>query len=168
VSDDLTRDLAVRLAITSKFMGLDDQDEKLLWRYVAGLKDGDKPDQAIVDVLVSQAEMSPIMVTGYTWVASMPERFYKKRQQRLARWGFPLRQKKTVRLDQPQYVTDAGAYTDSLDTSIKRQCFEQWFPHLTSCLRPDGLNWEPPGDLDVVLQLKINSVSLYDRLQQFV
>lgn len=167
MSDDLTRDLAVRLATSAKFMGLDDSDEKLLWRYVAGLKDGVKPNQAIVDVLASQGEMSPVLVTSYTWVASIPERFYKKRQQKLARLGFPLREKRTVKLAGPQYVDDAAAYASDLEASIKRQCFLKWFPRLTSCLRPDGVNWEPPGDLDVELQIEVNSVPLQDKLRQF-
>jgi hypothetical protein len=168
VSTDLRRDLALRLASISKAMGLDDQDEELLWRYVAELEPGQKLDSVIAGLLSNQAEMQPLVVTSCTWKASIPERFYKARQKKMAKLGFRLRDEGEVHLQQPAFVTDLDVYRADLEAALRRTFFEKWFYKIDACLRDDGVNWEPVGEQDVVIETKIVTSSLTAKLAQLM
>lgn len=168
MSTDLRRDMAVRLASISSAMGLDDQDEELLWRYVAELEPRQKLDPVIAGLLTNQAEMQPLLVTSCIWKASIPERFYKARQKKLAKLGFHLRGEGEVRLEQPAFVTDLDVYRADLEAAMRRTFFQKWFYKIDACLREDGINWEPVGEEDVVVEMKIITSSLKTKLAQLM
>lgn len=168
MSTDLRRDMALRLASISNAMGLDDQDEELLWRYVAELKPGQKLDSVIAGTLSNQAEMQPLLVTSCKWKASIPERFYKARQKKLAKLGFHLRSEGEIHLQQPAFVRDLDVHRADLEAAVRRACFEKWFYKIDACLRADGVNWEPVGEQDVVVEMKIITSSLTAKLSQLM
>lgn len=168
MSDVLKKDMAVRLARLSSAMGLDDEDENLLWRYLGELKAGQKLEPEILHVLVNLAETQPVVVTSYKWEARMPMRFYNDKQRKLAKFGFHLRSKEEKKMATPVFVSDMANFRTNLEAFYRHQCFVEWFERITSCLRDDGVNWEPPTDNDVELELTIESVSLHDVLRQFM
>lgn len=160
--------MAVRLARLSEVMGLDDEDELMLWRYLAEMPQGMKVPSEIAIVLTNLAEESPHMVKAYQWTASMPTRFYTPKQKSLSRFGFHLRSSDQVTLSTPLVVNDLQHYRSVIDTKCRRACFQGWFNRITACLREDGVNWEPPTDRDVELELKVISLDLREHLRQFV
>lgn len=167
MSDDLKAKMALRLARISLAMGLDDEDELLLWQYLGELKPGRKLEPEIRHVLNNLAEESPDLVISYKWKASMPSRFFNDKQKKLAKVGFGLRQSDEVKLGSPLVVNDISHFRSSIEDRCRRNCFVLWFDRITACLRPDGVNWEPPGDRDVELELTIDSIPLRDLLRQF-
>jgi hypothetical protein len=162
LKSSLETDLAVRIAKTSKALGLDDEEEMLLWRYLAKLGAGDNLDNDIGHVLANLAEETPFAIHGYSWSAKMPERFYKP-----WRW-FKLNSKGVVHLQPPEVVNDIAKFRQDLESRLQRECFVSWFDEVTACLREDGVNWEPPHERDVVIDLSIHSTSLRDSLRQFM
>ena len=160
--------MALRLARLSGVMGLDDEDELLLWRYLSELQAGDKLDPEIRHVLTNLAEESPHMVISYKWKASMPARFYNEKQRKLSRVGFSLRSSDQVKLPTPMVVNDIEHFKAAIEEKCRRGCFVDWFDRITACLRPDGVNWEPPCDRDVELDLTIVSIELREHLRQFM
>lgn len=168
MSDDLKDMMALRLARLSVVMGLDDEDELLLWRYIAGLVPGEKLDPEIMHVLSNLAEESPHLVTSYRWKASMPSRFYNDKQRKLSRVGFSLKSSDQVRLSTPMVVNDIEHFKDAIADKCRRNCFVEWFDRITACLREDGVNWEPPADRDVELELTVSSLELREHLRQFM
>lgn len=168
MKDDLKGMMALRLARLSLVMGLDDEDELLLWRYVAELQPGDKLAPEISHVLTNLAEESPHLVISYKWKASMPARFYNEKQRKLSRVGFSLKSSDQVKLPMPMVVNDIQHFKASISEKCRRSCFVEWFDRVTACLRDDGVNWEPPGDRDVELDLTVVSLELREHLRQFM
>jgi hypothetical protein len=159
----LTRDLALRLAVTCKAMGLDDEDEMLLWRYVASLPEGESVPIEVQDILLDQAVYSPTLIKHYVWDATYPERFYKPKRRLLTKLGWKLERSGHAN-DLNQVVFDGLAAELSIRAHVRDLCFGAWRDELTACLRADGVNWEPPGDTDVEIRLSIFSVDLKARL----
>lgn len=160
--------MAVRLAQLSTVMGLDDEDEMMLWRYLAELESGRSLDADIRNVLSNLAEESPSMVVSYQWKAAMPPRFYTDKQRTRSRLGLHLKSSDIVTLPTPVVINDLGKYRADLEHKLKRSCFQGWFDRVTACLRGDGVNWEPPTDQDVELDLTITSRDLREHLRQFM
>jgi len=160
--------MALRLARLSTVMGLDDEDELLLWRYFAELQPGDKLEPEIRHVLTNLAEESPHLVISYKWKASMPSRFYNDKQRKLSRVGFSLKSSDQVKLNAPLVVNDIEHFKTTITERCRRQCFVEWFDRVTACLREDGVNWEPPGDRDVELELAVVALDLREHLRQFM
>ncbi|WP_408601340.1 hypothetical protein [Pseudomonas sp. PLMAX] len=169
MKENLSEALAVRLAEICLGMGLDDTDEDLLWKYVASLGKGARLARPIAAVLDQKAEFDPVIVEGYNWRATMPERFYTPERMVKSRWGFGLRARGTMESGSTGlYTRSAEAYTTDLTQRLGRACFENWRDEITACLRPDGRNWEPPTDQDIQLQLHVKVASLSEKLRQLM
>lgn len=169
MKENLSEALAVRLAEICLSMGLDDTDEDLLWKYVASLGQGARLARPIAEVLDQKAEFDPVLIRAYEWTATYPERFYNPGRKRKARWGFDLRVRGFLNaVDTGVYTRSESEYTDDLLQRVRRQCFELWRDEITSILRPDGRNWEPPTDLDVQVKLSVKAVSLSEKLRQLM
>lgn len=169
MKDNLSEAMAVRLAELSMGMGLDDTDEDLLWRYIAGLGEGVRLPRPIAEVLDQKAEFDPVIIEGYNWTAKMPERFYSESRKVKSRWGFGLKAKGRMEAGgRGLYTRSEGEYTAGLRQRLSRGCFENWRDEITACLRPDGRNWEPPTDQDVELKIQVRVSSLLKKLRQLM
>lgn len=169
MKENLPESLAIRLAKICLSMGLDDTDEDLLWKYVASLEKGAALAGPIAEVLDQKAEFDPVVVEGYTWSSTMPERFYSPHRRVKSRWGFGLRAKGSMQSGSNGiYIRSADDYTADLTQRLSRACFESWRDEITACLRPDGRNWEPPTDQDVQLKLNVRVSSLSEKLRQLM
>lgn len=170
MNGNLPEAMAVRLAEICLVMGLDDTDEDLLWRYVAGLQNGHRHlPRPIAEVLEQKSEFDPVLIMGYGWVATYPDRFYTPGRSKKARWGFGLKARGQMNThDTGTYARSESEFREELLQRVRRQCFELWMDEVTAVLRPDGRNWEPPTDLDVQVELRLEAFSLSEKLRQLM
>jgi hypothetical protein len=165
MKSNLLDDLAIRLAATCQTMGLDDADEDLLWRYLMELPSGAHLPSEVAEALNGQSEGTPVAVLSYSWKASFPERFYKPRRKGLAKLGMGLKAGGVCEFNnRPLYVRSLAEYEESLRAEIASTCFQKWFEDITTCIREDGRNWEPPAESDVQIVLKVKKLDLSAKL----
>lgn len=167
-------DMAVRLAQHSLAMGLDDDDENCLWKYVyfaiGYSKDGFLemvPDQ-VRRVLLEQAQFSPRVRMASKWHARMPEKFIK--QSFLRKIGV----RRTLVYDKwsPSFNSDsvAGislerAHRDRLEQDFRLFLFDRWYDQLT--FWRDSLSGRvvEPSSSDIIVDIDIRELDLVEALK---
>jgi len=160
-TEDLLHQFAARIVSLSQAMGLDDEDERLLWEYLATLPDGTRFSKGAdaIKLLKKYAETSPVLVRGWKVSACIDPIFIKPRKGLLARL-----------INKPLHFTDESSVVmvchdqDELLAKITRytqmECFKLWFDRLQSVLRDDGVNWNPPVSTDIMVTIELNSDQL--------
>lgn len=169
MNTSLEYDLAIRLAATCKNLGLDDDDEDLLWRFLINLPSSSTVPVEIADALHSQSTFTPVAITSYSWTATFPERFLKPKPRRWLSWlpkaATPLEASGSCEFNNvPAYVRSFDGYEAGLIDEIKTRCFNLWYDDITNCIREDGRNWEPPTASDVQIVLKVEKIDLMEKL----
>jgi hypothetical protein len=151
VNHELLHCFAMRILSLSSAMGLDDQDEQLLWEYLAtvGQERIESDCAPIARFLRKEGEGEALLLKSFHYTATMDKRFDNRPSWRkLLR---PLEKKeslvinKVVFLDEPE----GKAYVDKIIENIKVECFNQWYPHLCSIQRENGVDWNPPETSDI-------------------
>lgn len=159
MSTDLLREFALRLQSISHAMGLDDQDEVLLWRYLATVpaQQRDTECSSIIELLRKRGVLTGHVVRGYHYEAVMDSRFIKPGRGFMARFkSKELREAAQVDLNNLVLV-DLEEFAANLEKLIRTDCFNKWWPDITSILRDDQVNWNPPTASDISLKLVIDS-----------
>ncbi|MHD0644531.1 hypothetical protein ACYPKM_02690 [Pseudomonas aeruginosa] len=180
---EVQNDLAKRVARIGQFMGLDVEDEELLWRHlndvpptpdlplklgklVERLRGAPQANTKIADeireVLEGGAVLDPVEVICYSYTAVMPERFYNDQAKRRAMVGVRLKHADSLgsvgwrpfRV----YVRDLEVFRKELLLEIRTECFKRWYDSVTACQRPNGVDWEPPTRDDIEVDLQITAV----------
>jgi hypothetical protein len=140
-------------------MGLDDQDEVLLWRYLATVPAQQRAAECspIIELLRKRGVLTGHVVHGYHYEAVMDSRFVKPGQGFLARFK-PKELKDTAKVDLNNLVlVNLEEFAVSLEEQVRSACFEKWWPDITSILRDDQVNWNPATASDISLKLVIDS-----------
>ncbi|AYG47708.1 hypothetical protein DV532_25790 (plasmid) [Pseudomonas sp. Leaf58] len=158
---DLLHRFALRIHSLSSAMGLDAMDEQLLWEFLAkvGPERIESDCAPIARFLKKAGEGEALHVKAMYYTLKMDERFdrrpwWKKTTQ-------PLFKKGQVTIDQVVAIErpESQAYFDQIIENIKAECFSEWYPHLKSIPRENGVDWNPPETSDIAVHA-ICSVSV--------
>lgn len=166
MSTDLLREFALRLQSISHAMGLDDQDEVLLWRYLATVPAHLRAAECspIIDLLQKRGVLTGHVVRSYHYEAVMDSRFIKPGRGFLARFK-PKELREAAQVDLNHLVlVDLEGFTQDLEEQVRSNCFEKWWPDITSILRDDQVNWNPPTASDISLTLVIDGEQIVPSL----
>ncbi len=158
--ENLCEKFVLRLASLSSAMGLDDEDEALLWEYVAlAHMDGEDIAEQVASVLLEQAVLNPILVTRCSYRATIDNKFLKP----TTFLGLSFTKKKHV--DEvfptlPGIFESRTAFEKEYRMRAQEHCIALWWNDLTAILRPNGVDWEPPCMSDVIVDMDIQFITL--------
>lgn len=153
-TEPLLHQFAARIVSLSSAMGLDDEDERLLWEYLAVLPKSDRLAKGAdaAKLLAQYGELKPFIVTGWTLTASIDPIFVKPSTGALRRLlDKPLRY--TDKSDQRTVCHDRDELIAAITQDVQTSCFRLWFDRLQSVLREDGVNWNPPVSTDIKVEI---------------
>lgn len=148
---DLLHRCAMRIHSLSEAMGLDEQDEQLLWNFLAvvGIERIESDCAPIALSLLKYGSGEGILLKQLTYTMTMDVRFdgrpgLKKRLK-------PLEMKGTLDLHQVVIVgsEDGQVFLNDVVEGLKTKAFTQWYPHLRSIQRENGVDWNPPTTDDI-------------------
>lgn len=155
-TENLLHDLAQRIVSISTAMGLDDDDERLLWRYLVALR----PEQrstlgaAVIALLNDQGELKPLICRRWKAKASIDPIFVKPSEGIKA-----LLPKKDLvyweESPQPAICYDQEELRVAITQKVQMASFQKWYDRLQPVLREDGVNWNPPAPSDIVVELEV-------------
>jgi len=158
---DLLHRFALRIHSLSSAMGLDAMDEQLLWEFLAqaGRERIESDCAPIARFLKKAGEGEALHVKVMYYTLKMDERF--DRRSWLKKATLPLLKKGQLTIDQVVAIDgpEGQAYFDQIIENIKAECFSEWYPHLKSIQRENGVDWNPPETSDIRVDA-ICSVSL--------
>lgn len=174
VNLDLLHRFAVRIHSLSSAMGLDAMDEQLLWEYLAkvGRERIESDCAPIAHFLKKAGEGEALHVKVMHYTMKMDERF--DRRSWLKKTTKPLFKKGHLAINQIVTVEspESQVYFDEIIENIKAECFSEWYPHLKSIPRDNGVDWNPPETSDIIVHalcsvsilVPEHMSSLHDRL----
>lgn len=164
----LLEKMAKRLGEISLVMGMDDEDELLLWQYVALTPEGEILE--CVKKSLQSAIFDPYVLSRCEWSASFPKRFYNPSRRLKSRFGrkYLLTQKGDATvvgsLASTDIILDLKLFEDQVREAAQHQCFMQWINEVQSVLDPNGVKWHAPGQEHVSVHINIDALRLADKL----
>ena len=148
---DLLHRYAMRIHSLSEAMGLDEPDEQLLWNFlaVAGLERIEADCAHIALSLLKYGSGEGVLLKQLTYSMTMDARF--DRRSALKKWLWPLEIRGVVELNQVVIVGSEGdqVFLKDVVEDLKTKAFTQWYPHLQSIQRENGVDWNPPTTEDI-------------------
>jgi len=157
----LLHQFAARIVSLSQAMGLDDEDERLLWEYIAAVPESDHTSVTLdaIKLLELQAETTPVLVRGWSLTATIDDMYVKPPK------GFigKITSKPPV-FEESSTLTFVCYDTERLLKDITEHtqvdCFNLWRDRLRTVLREDGVNWNPPVSTDITVRIELNTTPL--------
>ncbi|AXH59511.1 hypothetical protein PLA107_030250 (plasmid) [Pseudomonas amygdali pv. lachrymans str. M301315] len=142
-------------------MGLDDEDERLLWEYVAAVpkRDHTSVTHDAIKLLELHAETNPVLVQGWSLTATIDDIYVKPAKGVFAKMtSKPLVFEESSTLSFVCYDTERLLKDITEHTQV--DCFNLWRDRLRTVLREDGVNWNPPVSTDITVKIELKSTPL--------
>lgn len=161
--EKLTAEMAARLAEHAIAFGLDDADERLLWRFVAEQGEKSIPEK-VTQALKEQGVMSPARIIHYSYEAEMPSRFYSRSAARMAMVGIKLVNKASIgcRIGSAAvpFAECLDGFTAELTKKIKDESWKLWYDKITDDVSGGGKVSPSIDDIIVKVRLKHQLITL--------
>lgn len=157
----LLHQFAARIISLSQAMGLDDEDERLLWEYLAATPANQHTavTSDAIKLLEQYAETSPVLVKGWSLSASIDPMYVKPAKGIIAK----LTEKPLVFEDSSTLTFvcyDTAALLKKITNHTQVDCFNLWRDRLQTVLREDGVNWNPPVSTDISVEINLRTEQL--------
>lgn len=140
--------LAEHIAQQSAFMGLDDAEEQLLWRYFAMRGQKETPRE-VIDCLAQQGQLQAYDMVDVQLVARMPAQWIKPS-------GWFKRAKDLTQVSRFLIENDMVLFTTNLDAAMAKRihqaqyhAFEYFYPHLRPVTQGGTKRWPSSSDIQV-------------------
>jgi len=157
----LLHQFAARIVSLSQAMGLDDEDERLLWEYIAAVPERDHTSVThdAIKLLEVHAETTPVLVQGWSLTATIDDMYVTPPKGFIGKiTSKPLIFEESSTLSFVCYDTESLLKDITGHTQV--DCFNLWRDRLRTVLREDGVNWNPPVSTDITVKIELKTTPL--------